>query len=825
MPGLLAIREIFLASKRIALLLLGLGVICITVGASEYDDKIKPLLEKYCYDCHADGMKKGQVELDHFKSDEEVLAADDLWFRVLKNVRAEVMPPAKKKTRPSAEEIKILENWIKQSAFGLDPKNQDPGRVTVRRLNRVEYRNTIRDLMGVDFNTTEEFPPDDTGYGFDNIGDVLTISPLLLEKYFEAAEKVVGQAVPTIAKQIREKTIEGNQFKGEEKANGENLNFYTNANVSYTTKLDTDGDYKVTLDMNVRGSFNFDAGKAMVVFKMNGEEKLRKEFAWDANKKHEFTFDEKLKAGEHKFIIELQPLVKLEEKSEEKTERRDKTFVNLKVNSLRIKGPVDPKHWAKTKNYDRFFFKDEPPQDPKERQAYAREVLARFTKKAFRRPVDDKTIDRLTGFAVEAYTKGGKKFEKAVGQSIVAVLASPRFLYRVEESTLPAEKFANVDEFSLASRLSYFLWSTMPDDDLLSLAEKGQLRSNLKKQVDRMLADGKAEQFVKNFTGQWLQTRDVEGIAINERAVFFRDSDAPAPKPGERRRGFGRTQPKFELDGELRRAMQDETQEFFKYIVREDRSILDMIDSDYTFLNEKLAKVYEIPDVEGKNMRKVTLPEGSPRGGMLTHGSILVVTSNPTRTSLVKRGLFLLDNFFGTPPPPPPPDTPDLEEATKEFKDREPTLRETLEVHRKNPLCFSCHERMDPLGFALENFNALGAWREKERGQPIDPTGKLITGEEFKDIRELRKILVTERYMDFYRCFTEKLLTYALGRGLENYDVGAVDQIVERLDAEKGRFSAVLMGIVESAPFQKRRNVSVQTASANQSSETVAAKN
>ena len=825
MPKRAALNRFAIALKG-SFLLPGLIAFSLPARASEYDDKIKPMLEKYCYDCHGDGMKKGQVTLDHFKSGDEALAADDLWFRVLNNVRAEVMPPANKKKRPTADEIKELEKWIKYAAFGLDPKNQDPGRVTVRRLNRVEYRNTVRDLMGVDFNTTEEFPPDDTGYGFDNIGDVLTISPLLLEKYFEAAEKIVSQAVPTNARQIREKSIEGNQFKGEG-VNGENLNFYKEANIGYTTNLDTDGDYKVTLDMNVRGSFNTDPGKALVIFKMDGEEKLRRPFSWDANKKHEFTFDEKLNAGEHKFTVELQPLVKAEEKPEEDRPRRDRTFVNLKVNSVRINGPLDPKHWAKTKNYDRFFFKDEIPQDPEEKRAYTREILARFVKKAFRRPVDDKTIDRLTGFAVEAYTKGGKQFEKAVGQSIVAVLASPRFLYRIEESTSPTEKFANIDEYALASRLSYFLWSTMPDEELFSLAGKGQLRSSLKPQVERMIADSKADQLVRNFTGQWLQTRDVEGISINERAVFFRDSDAPAPKPGERRRGFGRTQPKFELDGELRRAMQDETQEFFKYIVREDRSILDMLDSDYTFLNEKLAKVYEIPGVEGKNMRKVSLPEGSPRGGMLTHGSILVVTSNPTRTSLVKRGLFLLDNFFGTPPPPPPADVPDLEDATKEFKDREPTLRETLEMHRKNPLCFSCHERMDPLGFALENFNALGAWREKERGQPIDPTGKLITGEEFKDIRELRKILVTERYMDFYRCFTEKLLTYALGRGLENYDVGALDQIVERLDAEKGRFSAVLMGIVESAPFQKRRNVSAGTAldSSEKRSETVAAKN
>ena len=812
MPKSAALKMIRPICRRVFWLMLAASVVSSLSIASEFESKIKPMLENYCYDCHGDGAKKGQVTLDHFKSGDEVLAADDLWFRVLNNVRADVMPPAKK-DRPTDEEVEVLEKWIKYKAFGLDPKNPDPGRVTVRRLNRVEYRNTIRDLMGIDFNTVEEFPPDDTGYGFDNIGDVLTISPLLLEKYFEAAEKIVSRAVPTVGKMMGEKTIDGRQFKGEG-GDGEEMDFYKEATVRHETKLDKDGEYVLTLGLNVRGAFDFDPGRAVVIFKIDGEEKLRKEFGWDSNKRHEFKFEEKLKAGEHKFAVELQPLTKPEEK---------KTSVELRINELEIQGPLDPKDWAKTKNYDRFFSKDEPPQDAGERKKYAREVLARITKKAFRRPVDDRTIDRLTEIAEEVYTTDGKSFEQGVAQAMVAVLASPRFLYRVEESTAPTEKIAPIDEFALASRLSYFLWSTMPDEELFRLAEAKQLRSNLEAQVERMLADEKSEEFVENFTGQWLQTRDVIGISINERAVFFRDSDLPAPKRGERRRGR-RIEPKFELDGELRRAMQNETEEFFKYIVKEDRSILEMLDSDYTFLNEKLAKVYDIPGVEGRHMRKVKLPDDSPRGGMLTHGSILVVTSNPTRTSLVKRGLFLLDNFFGTPPPPPPADLPELEEATKEFKDREPTLREALELHRKASACASCHTRMDPLGFALENFNALGAFREKERGQPIDPSGQLITGEEFKDIKELRTILVEKRYLDFYRCLTEKLLTYALGRGLEYYDVQTVDSIVEKLDANEGHFSTLLMGVIESAPFQKRRNIPAETAAVGNAGEKVAVK-
>jgi len=253
---------------------------------------------------------------------------------------------------------------------------------------------------------------------------------------------------------------------------------------------------------------------------------------------------------------------------------------------------------------------------------------------------------------------------------------------------------------------------------------------------------------------------------------------------------------------------------FFANIVKEDRDVREMLDSDYTFLNERLATHYEIPGVTGNEMRLIKLPENSPRGGLITQGSVLVVTSNPTRTSPVKRGLFVLENFMGAPPPPPPADIPALEEASKEVKDHEPSLRETLEIHRAKPLCSSCHNRMDPLGLALDNFNALGMWRDQERGQPLDVAGKLITGETFSNIRELKKILVTRHYDDFYRCLTEKVLTYALGRGLDYYDVETVDQIVQRLETNEGHFSALLMGVIESTPFQKRRNISVSTASA-----------
>jgi hypothetical protein len=795
-------------------------------AAAHFRKEIQPILKEYCYDCHGDGMDKGNVSFDGFKSDEELLAKRDLWWAVLKNLRAGIMPPAKK-PRPPEKDKSRLEDWIKHEAFAIDPKDPDPGRVTIRRLNRVEYRNTIHDLMGIDFKAAEEFPPDDTGYGFDNIGDVLTVSPLLLEKYMKAAETIVATAVPTVATVVREGNIPGTEFHGPEgKGNGDRLTFYQQATVSHSQQVALAGEYRLVVELDVAGQFAFDPGRCALVFKVDDRELTKQEFGWQNNRRFRFEFDEKWQPGEHRMAFELQPLTPAEQKV---------NSLDLRIISVKVQGPLEKKHWVRTRNHERFFPREEPPETNPQRRQYAREVLSNFTRKAFRRPVDDNTVDRLAAIAEAAYSQPGKQFEEGIAHAMVAVLASPRFLFRVEESEAnsPVKTHPLVDEYALASRLSYFLWSTMPDDELFRLAQRGELRKSMASQVKRMLADGRSQELLENFTGQWLQVRDVEGIDINARAVLGRENGEEKDMqesrrrfqelqaksnltPEEererdrlieqRRRRFNR--PTIELDGALRRAMRQETEMYFGHIVREDRSVLELLDGDYTFLNERLAKHYGIPEVKGNEMRRVSLPDDSPRGGLLTQGSTLVVTSNPTRTSPVKRGLFILDNILGSPTAPPPADVPLLEEAEKQFKDREPTLREVLELHRGKPLCSSCHSRMDPLGLALENFNALGMWREKERGQPIEVAGKLITGEAFENIRDLKRILKSEHHSDFYRCLTEKLLTYALGRGLEFYDVETVDRIVARLEREDGRFSALLMGIVESAPFQKRRILS-----------------
>jgi len=638
-------------------------------AASPFIERVEPILFEYCYDCHGDGMRRGNVDFDRYGTEAELKADHDLWLAVLKNVRAGLMPP-RNRPQPTVADLAALDDWIKGEAFGIDEENPDPGRVTLRRLNRVEYRNTIRDLMGIDYNTLEEFPPDDTGYGFDTVGDVLTISPLLLEKYLQAAEAIVAEAVPTAAWVVPEQTLGGNRFRSAGPARGDRLT-------------------------------------------------------------------------------------------------------------------------SPTRNYERFFFSGEPPEGEAERRVYARELLERFAGRAFRRPVDERTLGRLTGLAEAIYTDAEHSFEEGVRRAMVAVLASPRFLFRFEETApaQPGDPYPPLDEYALASRLSYFLWSSMPDPELFDLAARGELRRDLAAQVDRLLADGRSEAFVENFAGQWLQARDVEGVSINARAVLRRE--------GSNRR--------FDFDRSLRLSMRRETELYFGHVLRENRSVVELLDSDYTFLNQELAEFYGVQRVEGREMRRVTLPPDSPRGGVLTQGTVLTVTSNPTRTSPVKRGMFILENILGTPPPPAPPGIPELEEIAKEFGGREPTLREMMQAHRDNPLCASCHQRMDPLGLAFENFNALGIWRETERGQPIDATGELITGEAFQGIQDLKRILAEDRRLDFYRCLTEKLLTYALGRGLEYPDVQSVDRIVDRLQAQGGRSSALLLGVIESRPFQHRR--------------------
>jgi hypothetical protein len=795
-------------------------------GVAAYNKTILPMLEKHCYECHGDGYDKGKVAFDALETPEQILAPD-LWLRVLRNTRAGLMP-AEDKPLLSASEQATLERWIKRDVFHIDPAQPDPGRVTLRRLNRVEYRNTVRDLIGVDYNTDHEFPPDDTGFGFDNIGDALTTSPMLMEKYVAAAQAIIKEAVPLSARQPAEQVIPGVDFVGHNarfKWGKRQLVFSEPASIGASFKNTLPGSYRIKFDLEINGSYFPDRGKARVIIKLDGKEIANQELAYFDEKQISFESTFASQPSEHSMSIELQPTVAEEEK---------KNIIDLFVHRATIQGPLDKARWVKTEGYDKFFPRDVPQGNGKksraDRRQYAAEILGAFAAKAYRRPLDDDTADRLAALAEATYTQKGKTFEEGVAHAMAAVLASPRFLFRLEQPAPHAAgaAFADVDEYSLASRMSYFLWSTMPDAELMQLASRGELRQNLSSQVKRMLADPRAGNLARNFTGQWLQARDVEGIALNPRQVILRDAgeeetlrkllqawrnqdEATAKVLAAKMDSIVDAKP--DLDGAMRSAMRRETEMYFEYVVRENRPVTELIDSNYTFLNEDLAKMYGISGVSGTDMRKVTLPKGNPRGGVLTQGSALVVTSNPDRTSPVKRGLFVLANFLGTPPPPPPANVPALEASESEFKDgHEPVLRDVLKVHRENPMCASCHNRMDPIGLAFENFNAIGGWRDSERKQPIVAQGNLITGEKFNSVAELKKILANQHREEFYQTLTGKLMTYATGRGMEYYDVETIDQIVKRLEAEDGRFGALLTGIIASAPFQKMRTQATVTA-------------
>ena len=834
-----------------------LGAACLALVAraeasplKSFNQDIEPVLEQYCYDCHGGGATKGGVDLDDFRTDAQV-QNHALWWRVMKNVRTGIMPPADKPRVPP-EDVKRLMTWIKLEAFSLDPANPDPGRVTVRRLNRVEYRNTVRDLVGVDFDTLKEFPADDTGQGFDNIGDVLTISPMLLERYLDSAQTIIGESVPTQSRVVAERVFEGRQFEtvaaaADAPAQGDkasaapspfkhpapkaagsalDLSYYTPATVATRYEAEHGGRYQVTVSLKAVENYvddQFDLNRCRLTFRIDGQPLVSQEFVRESDKDFDFSFDQSWKPGAHTLTLEVQPVG---------TEQDQKRLLRLRLAAVTVRGPFDKDYWVQPANYAKFFPR-KVPFWPSSRRKYAAEILRGFASKAFRRPVDEATVGRLVSMSEAVSAQPGSTFEAGIAQAMVAVMASPRFIFRDEdvEPLRPGQLNPYIDEYALASRLSYFFWSSMPDDELIRLASAGQLRAQLPAVVSRMLSDKRSSEFVSNFTGQWLQARDIPNVQINPFAVYLREHPNPAVEqafdtfrkinrisedkrtPAEQasfvaaRKTFFTMfrSPKPQLSGPLREAMRKETEMTFAYVIKEDRSLSELVESDYTFLNEDLAKHYGIPGVTGAQMRRVVLPPDSPRGGVITQGTVLAVTSNPTRTSPVKRGVFILDSILGTRPPPPPPNIPALEDAASPEKLRTMTLRENLSLHATNKSCASCHSRMDPLGLALENFNAMGMWRDGELNRPIDPGGRLITGETFSNIRELKHILATKHLRDFYYCLTEKLLTYALGRTLDYYDVETVDRLVEQLEASGGKPSVLLQGIVNSAPFQQRR--------------------
>ncbi|MDB6029750.1 MAG: Protein of unknown function (DUF1587)/Protein of unknown function (DUF1592)/Protein of unknown [Verrucomicrobiales bacterium] len=736
-----------------------------------YDKSILPVLREYCFNCHGNGKKKGDLSLDTYRDLDSLLEDRKTWEKVLQNLNAQSMPPENKK-QPSPAQRDKLTAWIQTEVFQCDCSKPDPGRVTIRRLNRTEYNNTIHDLVGVDFQPAEDFPQDDTGYGFDNIGDVLSLSPVLLEKYMAAAQKILDTAIMTDftprspTNRFEAIKLDGSAPSGD---NGEGMRvLQKEGDVHLVFNFPKDGEYH----LRVR-AYGEQAGPdvARMAFLLDKKEIKRVEVpeVHDNPKVYQMTIQGT--AGKHEFGASyLNNYVNKD--NPDKKLRGDR---NLVIDYLEIVAPREDHPPEPPETHKRIFVVKAQP--GKETEA-ARQIVARFAKRAWRRSVTKEEVDRLLKF-VDLARQNGENFESSVKLTLQAVLVSPYFLFRgeIEPDPNDSKSVHAVNEFALASRLSYFLWSTMPDEELFAEAERGTLRKNLEKQVKRMLKHPKAHALVDNFAGQWLQIRSLSSLTPDK--ITFPD-----------------------FNDELRAAMEKETELFFENVMHEDRSILDFLVGDYTFVNERLARHYGMTNVTGTDFQRVSL-KGTQRGGVLTHASVLTLTSNPTRTSPVKRGKWILENILGTPPPPPPPNVPDL----KEDKQAKLTgsLRQRMEQHRADPNCANCHARMDPIGFGLENFDGIGAWREKDAGFVIDPAGELVSGEEFKGPRELETILLNRKKNEFVRCVSEKMLTYALGRGMEFYDQCAIDQISKALAKNKYRFSTLVMEVVKSTPFQKRR--------------------
>ena len=714
-----------------------------------FQKDIKAFVSEYCFKCHGNGKAKGDFSLDAFKDARSMHKSPEDWDNVLDMLKHREMPP-EDETQPSQADVDKVMAAI-QSVRATVEANTPPnaGRVTMRRLNKTEYNNTIRDLFGVDMKPAEDFPADDVGYGFDNIGDVLSVSPLLLEKYLSATESILDQAIVIVQPPKPSKSTVGASRLPASLSEGE---------IGGLASFE-EGDYVVRARLGTKQN---GWGTVRATLRVDGKD--MKEFAVKAPANDPALFETtvRMKAGTQRLTFAFT--------NPARGSAQNSEAPMLVVQNVEVEGPFKPAPPKYPAVHTRLLA-HKPDLSP--RQA-AEEIVTRFATKAYRRPLRPGEVEKSLAF-FDASQKHGEQFELGIRAALYRVLMSPDFLFRVEMDPPGVEEDTSyaVNEFELANRLSYFLWNSMPDDELFALAGKGQLRKNLDKQVARMVKDTKSTSFLQNFAEQWLTLRKLDLIS---------------PDPGM-----------FPIyDHDLKEAMIRESLLFFTAIAREDRSVLQLLNADFTFVNEPLAKLYGINGVTGDTFVRVKAPPN--RGGVLTMASLLALNSNATRTSPVKRGKFILEEILNAPPPPPPPDVPALEEG----KQLTGTLRQIMEQHRENPTCASCHSKMDPLGFAFENFDAIGAWRDKDNGGfPIDASGVLPDGKSFNGATGLKEVLDSKKEL-FLRSVTNKMLTYALGRGLEYYDRPAAEQIVTALTKNDYRFSTLVLEIVKSDPFQKR---------------------
>ena len=759
----------------------------------------RALVNRYCTSCHNDKLKTGGIALDTIDIDNvgENVAT---WEKAVRKLRARAMPPAGPgRPRPDEAGYETLISYLETSLDRVAASKPNPGRTdTFHRLNRTEYQNAVRDLLAVEIDATSLLPTDDASHGFDNV-NIGGLSPTLLDRYLSAAQKISRLAVGSPVRSPGEYTLmlppdltQKFQLTG--------LPFGTRGGAVFRYDFPRDGEYAFHIELSRARSGTgimglgqpqqievaidgarvklFDihppapaAGGAG----MAGGDPPPSEADAGLNVRVPVT------AGAHTILATF-----LKTRSALSEAEREPGLTDIDANSrneaaifsVAVAGPYGTTAAGETESRRRIFTCR--PVKPADEAGCAKTILSTLARRAYRRPLTTADVRDLLTFYTQRRVDGGD-FEAGVEMGIRAMLVSPQFLFRVERDPATVARGAvyRISDIDLASRLSFFLWSSIPDDALLDAAIRGQLKDPvvLRNQVRRMLADPRSEALVRSFADQWLYLSNL--AAAGPDPVLFPD-----------------------FDDNLRQAMREETERFFQSIKNDDRSVLDLLTANYTFLNERLAKHYGIPGVYGSNFRRVIFPANSPRGGLLGQGSILTVTSYNDRTSPVRRGKWVLDNLLGMPPPPPPPNVPPLKDNG--IGGKVLSMRDRMAQHRANPVCASCHMLMDPIGLSTENFDAVGQWRDKtEDGAVVDASGGLPDGSKFDGMSGLKKALVSHPDL-FVTALTEKLMTYALGRGLEGYDAAAVRGTTRSARADDYRFSAVILGIVRSVPFEMR---------------------
>jgi Protein of unknown function (DUF1592)/Protein of unknown function (DUF1588)/Protein of unknown function (DUF1587)/Protein of unknown function (DUF1585)/Protein of unknown function (DUF1595)/Planctomycete cytochrome C len=749
------------------------------------------VLERYCVTCHNERLKTAGLILDPSELS-RVADKPELWEKVIRKLRSSSMPPAgaPRPDKATSDAVAVfLETELDRSAAA----KPNPGYLPLfHRLSRTEYQNAVRDLLGISVLPKEMdyavlLPADNISSGFDNIADLLFVSPSTMERYLDAARKVSRLAVgdPELPLMVNIHKLHPEQLQD---ARVEELPFGTRGGLAIRSYFPVDGEYEISIDVtgNSRDPNDIEIsvdGERLQLIPLGGDGAGARGGGGRGRARgggaRPLDFRVPIKAGER--LVGVTFIEQSRAPGEETLRPRLRSRGSQPaVASVTVSGPYEVKGSGETPSRRRIFVcHPEPGASANADLSCARRILQTLTRRAYRRPSTNADVDRLIPFYTAGRSEGG--FDTGIERTLERVLVSPQFLFRVESqpANAPAGTAYRVTDLELASRLSFFLWSSIPDDELLDVAIAGRLKNpaTLEQQVRRMLADPRSESMVTNFAAQWLYLRDIEAKVPDE--ILFPD-----------------------FDETLRTAFRRETELFIDSVLRDDRSVLELLTANYTFVNERLAKHYGIPNIQGSYFRRVTFPPNSPRGGLLGQGSILAVTSYATRTSPVLRGKWVLENLLSAPPPPPPPNVPALKIEGPE-PGKTLTMREAMTQHRANPACAGCHARMDPIGFSMENFDALGKWRDRDAGSSIDASGVLPEGTRFDGIPGLRKLLV-DHSDEFISTVTEKLLMYAVGRNLQYYDTSAVREIVRSAARDKYTLSSLVLGVVKSVPFQMR---------------------